>query len=111
VQTDKKTSQKKAYLCRIKTSINHIIMKTKREEKLEKQLEMVEQALSASRKALHRERQKNRDMSQSRDKYKIKNKILMDKIKESEALKKNGKLDLHRNSLSTGINTVILSYH
>jgi hypothetical protein len=79
-------------------------MKTKREEKLEKEL-------SECRKALYRERQKNRETGQSREKYKIKNKILTDKIKEGEALKKNGKSDLHRNSLSTGTNTVILSYH
>jgi hypothetical protein len=56
-------------------------MKTKREEKLEQQL-------AKCRKELHRERQKNRDMSQRRDKYKAKNKLLADKIKELEALKK-----------------------
>jgi hypothetical protein len=65
-------------------------MKTKQEEKLEKQLSMAEQALSVSKKALHRERQKNRDMNQSREKYKIKNKILTDKLKESESIKKTG---------------------
>jgi hypothetical protein len=86
-------------------------MKTKREEKPEKQLAMVEQALSASKKALHRERQKNRETGQSRDRYKIKSKILTDKLKESEALKKNGNLDLERNRQSTGINTAISSYH
>jgi hypothetical protein len=86
-------------------------MKTKREEKSEKQLAMVEQALSASKKGLHRERQKSRETGQSRDRYKIKSKILTDKLKESEALKKNGKSAMHRNSLSTDTNTVILSYH
>jgi hypothetical protein len=104
VQTDKKRIQKKAYLCRIKKSINHIIMRTKREEKLEKEL-------SECRKSLYRERQKNRETSQSRERYRIKNKILTDKLKESEALKKNGKSAMHRNRVSTDTNTVILSYH
>jgi predicted RNase H-like nuclease (RuvC/YqgF family) len=79
-------------------------MKTKREEKLEKEL-------SECRKALYRERQKNRETGQSRERYRIKNKILTDKIRESEALKKNGKPALQRNSLLTGTNTVILPYH
>ncbi|MDR2384511.1 MAG: hypothetical protein LBD80_02430, partial [Tannerella sp.] len=58
-------------------------MKTKREEKLEK-------ALSLCRQALHRERQKNRDLQESRDKYKLKQKALNERLKESETIKKNG---------------------
>jgi hypothetical protein len=56
-------------------------MKTKREEKLEQQL-------SACRQALRRERQKNRDISQSRDGYKVKNRGLSDQLKKAEAVVK-----------------------
>lgn len=63
-------------------------MKTQREEKLEKQLAACKEALSSSRKALHRERQKIRDLIGSRSRHKSKNALLRGKLKEAEAIKK-----------------------
>jgi hypothetical protein len=57
------------------------IMKTQREEKLAQQL-------SACRQALHRERQKNSDVSQSRDRYKVKAKQLASQLKAAPPIKK-----------------------
>jgi hypothetical protein len=58
-----------------------VIMKTKREEELAKQL-------SACKAVLQRERQKNRDLHQSRDKYKLKSNQLAQQLKAAESIKK-----------------------
>ena len=58
-------------------------MKTQREEKLEKQL-------AACKEALHRERQKIRDLIESRSRHKSKKALLSGKLKEAEAIK-NGR--------------------
>ena len=56
-------------------------MNTKCEEKLKNQLKKC-------RAALHRERQKNRDLRESRSKYKLKTVQQAEQIKEAEAIKK-----------------------
>jgi flagellar biosynthesis chaperone FliJ len=56
-------------------------MKTKREEKVEKEL-------SACKKSLHQARRKNRDLSQSREKYKETIKRLKQGLKATEMVKK-----------------------
>ena len=59
-------------------------MKLKREAKLE-------QLLAVIRKALHKEKQKNRDLEKSRNKHKRKAKELVVLVKDQrEALKKSG---------------------
>ncbi|MDR0714369.1 MAG: hypothetical protein LBF89_08950 [Bacteroidales bacterium] len=55
---------------------------TKREEKLEDQLRKC-------KAELHREKRKNKDLHQSRDRYKQENKVLVQKVKEFETIKKN----------------------
>jgi septal ring factor EnvC (AmiA/AmiB activator) len=79
-------------------------MKTKREEKMEKEL-------SACKKALHQERQKNRDLSQSREKYKVTVKRLKQELKATETVKKNGKSDCPPKNILQDINTLISLFH
>jgi cob(I)alamin adenosyltransferase len=64
-------------------------MKDIREEKLEKKLQKVQTDLHAVRKELHTSKQKNRDISKSRDGYKAQvkiyesaNKQLQDELKK-----------------------------
>jgi precorrin-3B methylase len=74
---------------------------TKREENLEEQLRKCKEAL-------HREKQKNKDLHLSRNRYKQKTKVLVQKVKEVEAIKKNGMLSVSPNHLSKGTNIRIL---
>jgi cob(I)alamin adenosyltransferase len=57
-------------------------MKTVREEKLEKKLKNVQNDLHVVRKELHTSKQKNRDISKSRDGYKAKVQQLQDELKK-----------------------------
>jgi hypothetical protein len=66
-------------------------MKTKREEKLEKELK-------SARQALHKEKQKNKDLQMSREKHKLKSKQLSQKL-STEALKKNEVLPITLSNL------------
>jgi hypothetical protein len=56
--------------------------------------------LSLCRQELHKERQKNKDISKSRDIYKSKNKALISQLNATEIVKKNSSTQLSIRRLS-----------
>jgi hypothetical protein len=65
-------------------------MKTKREEKLENELQRTREALKTCRKALHQKEQKISDLEKSRNLHKSKSKELSEKLKAECVKKKRG---------------------